>query len=231
MQLRLDSARGRVHFHRGPWQTMALPECYVVIGDPPYGDDYESGWHGRAGEPDLRTLPTSIEGDADTAERDAFLGRPGWVAAAIYGPSPLDLLKIPPWGDPRHVLVVDKGEGAGMGDLRFPWKPNLETVAIYGEGWAGKRTTSVLRSRVVAFGRGSAHNGRRHPNEKDLANVVELVSKAPRGLDIVDPWGGSGPTAEACALLGRTCWIAEKNSLYWPVIEGRARATGAEVLP
>lgn len=238
MQLDLSTPRGCVHFHRGPWQEMRLPDRYVVIGDPPYGDNYESGWklgHDRDGsDPGARTLAPSIDGDLDTTERDSFLERGGWVAAAVYGPSVTKVLTVPelrPWGKPTAVLVVDKGGGAGgLGDLSFPWKTgNTETIAIYGEGWSGRRTSSVLQSRVMSIGRGSAANGRRHPNEKDLANVVELVSKAPRGLPIVDPWGGSGPTAEACALLGRTCWIAEKNPLYWPVIEGRCAASGADL--
>ncbi len=50
------------------------------------------------------------------------------------------------------MLIWDKGEGVGMGDLSFPWRPNYETIAIYGDGWTGKRTTSVLQGRVLAFG-------------------------------------------------------------------------------
>src|SRR5690606_12203698 len=174
----------------------------------------------------------SIDGDLDTTERDSFLERGGWVAAAVYGPSVTKVLTNPelrPWGKPTAVLAIDEGEGAGgLGDLSFPWKTgNTETVAIYGEGWAGRRTSSVLQSRVVAVGRGSAANGRRHPNEKDLRNVLEFCEKAPPELDIVDPWGGSGTTSEACALLGRTCWIAERNPVYWPTIEARCKAVDA----
>lgn len=242
IQLGLEAPRGVVYFHRGRWEEMRLPERFVLVGDPPYGQRYESNFHlgsdRKAIDASARTLATGIENDHDTSQRDAFMDRGGWVAAAVYGPDDALTLKVPAWTkrdaagvvvvEPRHMLVVDKGEGAGgLGDLSFPWKSNYETVALYGDGWAGRRTSSVLQSRVMAFGRGTAANGRRHPNEKDLRNVVEIVSKSPRDLPVVDPWGGSGTTAEACALLGRTCFIAEIDPQYWPTIEARAR--GAEI--
>lgn len=243
IQLGLEAPRGVVNFHRGRWEEMRLPERFVLIGDPPYGQGYESNYHlgsDRKDTGNARTLATGIGRDRDTSQRDAFMERGGWVAAAVYGPDDALTLKVPAWTkrdavgavviEPRHMLVVDKGEGAGgLGDLSFPWKSNYETIAIYGDGWAGRRTSSVLQSRVVAFGRESAANGRRHPNEKDLRNVVELVSKAPRGLAVVDPWGGSGTTAEACALLGRVCFTAEIDPQYWPTIEARATAHGAQM--
>lgn len=235
MQISLDAPRGTVHFHRGRWEEMALPERFVLVGDPPYGQGYESNYHlghGRdAAAIGSRTLASKIISDHDTAQRDAFMERGGWVAAAVYGPDDALTLDVPPWGKPRHMLVVDKGEGAGgLGDLSFPWKSNYETIAIYGDRWSGKRTSSVLQSRVLAFGRGSTANGRRHPNEKDLRNVVELVSKAPEGFAVVDPWGGSGTTAEACVLLGLECYIAEIDPHYWPAIEARSLAAGGTLV-
>jgi hypothetical protein len=153
---------GVVHLHFGDWREVvdSWPRDAVPIFDPPYGIDYESGmvgrgWNGRSGGDD-RTLAVSIAGDKDTRERDDVLSL-GWSASAVFGPARLD--RVPPWGDPRAVLIWDKGEGVGMGDLAFPWRPNYETIAVYGQGWAGKRTTSVVRGSVVAFGRGSVSNG------------------------------------------------------------------------
>lgn len=258
MQMTFGMPRGRVHFHRGRWQEMDLPDRFALLGDPPYGDEYRSNYHLGHGigqdrdrsAPGSRTLATGIDGDEDTAERDAFLDRGGWVVAAVYGPSVTKVLTRPelrPWGTgtphgPIGVLVVDKGGGAGGGgDLRFPWKlGTTETIALYGKWWmparsetnphGPERAQSVLRSRVIAFGRGSAPNGRRHPNEKDLRNAVEILERMPPELPVVDPWGGSGTTAEACIILGRTCYLAEKDPTYWPVIEQRIAVHGAIIV-
>jgi hypothetical protein len=132
--------------------------------------------------------------------------------------------------EPRAILVHDKGEGVGMGDLSFPWKPNFETIAIYGPNWSGKRTTSVIEGRVVAFGRGSASNGRIHPTEKPLTICAELVSKAPLDLDIVDPFAGSFSIPLAAALLGRDCYAAEVDPDHYARGVARLRASGVTVL-
>jgi hypothetical protein len=223
---------GVVHLHFGDWREIvdSWPRDAVPIFDPPYGIDYESGmvgrgWNGRSGGDD-RTLAVSIAGDKDTRERDDVLSL-GWSAAAVFGPARLD--RVPPWGDPRAVLIWDKGEGVGMGDLAFPWRPNYETIAVYGQGWSGKRTTSVVRGSVVAFGRGSVSNGRRHPHEKPLSAMAELVGKAPPG-DIIDPFAGSGSTLVAAALLGRDAWGAEIDPRYRDTLLGRLATEGIDVL-
>jgi hypothetical protein len=161
--------RGRVFVHFGDWRDVvdSWPRDGVPIFDPPYGIEYESGrksgWRESTVRGDARELAATVVGDDDTTERDEMLAR-GWDAAAVFGPARLD--RVPPWGDPLAVLTWDKGEGVGMGDLSIPWRPNTETIAVYGKGWSGKRTSSVLRGSVLAFGRGSASNGRLHPHEK-----------------------------------------------------------------
>jgi hypothetical protein len=233
--------RDRVFLHFGDWRGVAhrWPDKAVLIDDPPYGIGYKSGnhrgWKGnRPGV--VRALATEIIGDETTAERDAVLSR-GWAAAAVFGPARLD--RVPPWvrldehgtivDDPCAILTWDKGEGVGMGDLSIPWRPNTETIAIYGKGWIGKRTSSVLQGRVLGFGRGSVSNGRQHPHEKPLAVCAELVSKAPPGLPIVDAHAGSGTILLAAALLGREVYGAEIDPQYRDVILGRLAADGVDV--
>lgn len=240
MQPVLFSADGRapqrlgcVRVYFGDWRDVAerWPRSAVAIFDPPYGIRYASGmqgrgWAGRTDKGDARELASEIIGDENTRERDDVLAR-GWPAAAAFGPARLD--RVPPWGDPRAVLIWDKGEGVGMGDLSFPWRPNYETIAIYGDGWTGKRTTSVLQGRVLAFGSGSVCNGRHHPHEKPLSVMAELVSKAPPG-DVVDPHAGSGSTLIAAALLGRDAWGAEIDPRYREVLLDRLASNGIQAI-
>jgi hypothetical protein len=231
-------ARGRVFIHFGDWRDVVdtWPRDGIPIFDPPYGIGYESGrqsGHGESKRPGIeRGLATSIIGDDDTAERDAMMSR-GWDAAAVFGPGRLDRRdangKVVE--DPRAVLTWDKGEGVGMGDLSLPWRPNTETVAIYGRGWAGKRTSSVLRGAVMSYGRSSSPAiGRQHPHEKPLAVVAELVGKAPPGRAIIDSHAGSGTALLAAALLGRDAYGAEIDMRYRDAILGRLAAHSVGVL-
>jgi len=221
------ATRGDVHVHFGDWreQEPDWPRPFVFVSDVPYGIAYRTGSPNQR-KPRSEALPTAIIGDKTTDERDAMMSVPGWKAAAVFGPSVIKTLRdVPPWGEPVDMLVLDKGEGAGMGNLSFPWRPNQETVAIYGDGWSGKRTTSILRT-----GHFGGHDaGRWHPHQKDVGTVVEIVSKAPPGLPIIDPFMGSGTTAIACALLGREFWGAEIDPQYWPVIRGRLASVGVMI--
>ncbi len=220
---------GTVRLHRGDWRVAwwGWP-VGVVITDPPYGIKYESNYHrgfhkGTVGQ---RELAKSVVGDESTDERDAVMAT-AWVAAAVWGPRRLDLVR--PWGKPRDILCHDKG-GIGMGDLSLPWKPSWETIAIYGDGWTGKRTDGVLRGSVVGFGASSASNGRKHPNQKPLQVCAELVSKAPLGLDIIDPFAGSGQILLAAALLGRDAYGAEIDGEHYATCKNMLQANGVKVV-
>ncbi len=208
-----------VSLHHGRWQDVfeTWPTPCVLVCDPPYGQNYRSshhhGWKGKTDK--CRTLAVRIVGDKDTAERDEAMERIQWSAAAVFGPKRID--KIPPWGDPRDILILDKGGGVGSGDLSFPWKPCSETIAIYGPGWAGPRTPGVLRGTVIAFSADNAPNGRRHPNEKNLTVVRELIAKSPPGLPIVDPFAGSGVVGSAAVLEGRDYFGAEIDEGYYAI--------------
>jgi site-specific DNA-methyltransferase (adenine-specific) len=214
--------RGRCRVHFGDWREAepSWPRPFVFVSDVPYGVAACSNFK-RNG---TRALAQGIKGDADTTQRDAALAVSGWQAAAIFGPGGVKLLSVPPWGKPRALNVWDKADYVGTGDLRMPWGDNWETIALYGDGWAGKRTSGVLRHNVLMA------MTLDHPHEKPLPLVCEYVAKAPPGHPIVDPFMGSGTTAVACALLGREFYGAEIDPQYWPKIRRKLSAVGV-VLP
>lgn len=203
-----------VSLHRGDWREAyaSWPAACALIIDPPYGVKHRKTssrpWRDDKGF-EAREVDTSapiIAGDHSTEERDDALTMIAWSVAAVFGPRRIDRVK--PWGDPREILTLDKGEGVGAGDLDLPWKPCTDSIAIYGRGWQGKRTSSILRGAVIAFGP-NAPNGRKHPNQKSLRVCRELVSKAPLGMPIVDPFMGSGMMGVAAILDGRDYYGAE----------------------
>lgn len=151
----------------------------VLVTDPPYGMQYESGWSGA-----------SIANDGSTEVRDAILARwsgPGLVFGRWSAPRPSGV---------RHVLIWDKGDWPGMGDLQLPWGPSTEEVYVIGSGFVGRRKGSILRDPHRPTGPD------RHPNEKPIALMARLIESCPPGV-ILDPFAGSGSTLVAAKNLGR----------------------------
>jgi hypothetical protein len=200
-----------IDFIRGDslaWITEHVPSRWaVLLIDPGYGIDYACGSVPR------RKFADGIMGDESTAGRDAVLDwwGVGERPAAVFGSA-----DVPHYGEPRGVLTWDKMGAAGMGDLSFPWKPdNNEEIAVYGPGWSGPRSSSVLSYCPV---RGA--DGKAHPHEKPIALLEHILSKAPPG-PVLDLFGGSGSTAEAAHRLGRDCTIVELDPRWWPALQAR----------
>ncbi len=196
-------------------------EALLLLTDPPYGIAYESNQVGAfAGQ---------IQGDDDTRLRDAILwiwrGRSerGVGPAAVFGS-----WKRERPHDTRGVLTWDKGEGAGMGDLSLPWRPNTEEIYVLGDGWRGHRGSSVLRDTSVVSWSGAGRGPRRlHPNEKPLPLLRGLIEKAPDHPVVIDPFMGSGTTLRAAKDLGKSAIGIEIEERYCEIA---ARRMGQEVM-
>lgn len=176
----------------------------VLVTDPPYGYNHSSNWTG----PYQRQ---AIANDCDTTIRDDALAQWGTKPALVFGS----------WKRPRpkgvHTLLIwDKGEHVGMGDLAIPWKPNTEEIYVIGKGFSGSRDSSVLRSRVVTW----ASKGRDHPNMKPVSLVEKLLVKCPLGV-VADPFAGSGSTLIAARNLGRRAIGVEIEEQYCELIAQR----------
>jgi len=184
----------------------------VLVTDPPYGMALRSGWGGAFGA-------CVIVGDETTETRDAALGLWGDRPALVFG-----RWSIPRPGGTRHVLIWEKGEHVGMGDLALPWKPNTEEVYVLGDGFTGHRGSSVLRYLAIAGTVGRADQGtRHHPTEKPLGVMRDLIAKCPPGV-IVDPFTGSGSTGRAAILEGCRFIGAELTPEYVPIARARIDA-------
>ena len=178
----------------------------LLLTDPPYGCRASTN---RGGAYD----GFRVKGDETTELRD-------WI---------INIIKVP-WlifGSPRisrpacrAVLIWSKGEHTGMGDLKFPWKPDYEEIYINGDGFSGHRTSSVLRVNA------RTDSERWHPTEKPVALITQLIEKSPSGV-ILDPFAGSGTTGRAAKDLGRKAILIELEEKY---CEMAAKRMGQEVL-
>ena len=184
---------GRVTLHHGD----ALEndawrlEGDVLVTDPPYGMAYVSN-SSRYGS----TAP--IAGDDTVDARDKAL-RPAAT---------------------RQILVWDKGNSPGMGDLKLPWGPSWEEVYVLGEGFQGKRGGAVIRIKTIPAGSKDRPN---HPTPKPIPLMETLIEKCPPGV-IVDPFAGSGSTLLAAVNLGRRAIGVELDERYCELIAARLSA-------
>ena len=202
-------------YHGDCREILPTIEAHILIADPPYGLDAPLNSGGRGGyvvPKDKRVVP---EWDRDLRVRDdvlaLWLPRPAAIFGSVTREAPQDALQRP--------LVWDKGEAVGMGDTTFPWRPNYELIWIIGDGWSGRRTSSILRYPITP-------SGRIHPTEKPVGLMRAIVSKAPPGI-IVDPFMGSGPTLMAAKDLGRKAIGIEIEERYCEIA---ARRCSQEVL-
>jgi len=199
-------------YHGSALSVLPLVSADVIVTDPPYGVDYNSGWD--------NALP-GIDGDEDTSLRDFVLTFWGERPAVVFGS----------WkrNRPAHVkalLTWDKGPASGMGDLSMPWKPNTEEIYIIGGGFVGRRDSSVLSYRSPLTWN-SVPMGRQHPHEKPVDLMCALIWKCPSG-SILDPFMGSGSTLKAAKWCGRAAIGIEIEERYCEIA---AKRLSQEVLP
>lgn len=178
----------------------------VLVTDPPYGIDYQSGAQ-------RESLAASIEGDKDTGVRDAALASWGPDRAALAFGS---------WRAPRPAatrarLIWDTKGALGMGDLSIPWKPSDQEIYVLGQGFSGRRDSNVL---VCAPIQAMARNGRLHPHEKPVPLLERLLDKCPSGV-VADPFAGSGSTLVAARNMGRKAIGVELEERYCELVAKR----------
>ena len=189
-------------YHGDAREILPLVKADVMVTDPPYGMDYQSGW--GAGH-------AKIVGDDGTVVRDAVLAIWGKRPAIVFGR----------WDVPRPAstvarLIWSKAPDPGMGDLSFPWGCSDEEVYIIGDGFQGRRVANVL-----TFPKPNP-NGRLHPTPKSLPLMAHLIERCPQGT-ILDPFMGSGTTLRAAKDCGRRAIGIEIEERYCEIAANRMR--------
>lgn len=191
-------------------------EADVLLTDPPYGIDYQSGSR-------RETLAASIANDLDTSVRDAVLELWGDRPALVFGS-----WRIPHPPATQMRLIWDTKGALGMGDLSIPWKPSDQEIYVSGidegdrsdevyvlghtrsRGFSGRRDSNVITCPPV---QSMARNGRTHPHEKPVALLAALIGKCPDGV-LADPCAGSGSLGVAAKMLGRRAVLVESDVSY-----------------
>lgn len=178
-------------------------EADVLVTDPPYGITYKSNRvKGREERP--------IAGDCNVGVRTDSLGMWGPRPALVFGSWRIER----PEGV-RQVVIWDKGDDPGMGDLTMPWGNSHEEIYVMGSGFTGKRGGAVVRVNKPP-------NASRpdHPTPKPIPLMEALIAKCPPGV-VADPFAGSGSTLVAASILGRKSIGVELEERYCEIIARR----------
>ena len=203
--------QGGITIYRGDSRVilplLVLGEA-VLVTDPPYGMAYKSG-HRKRGEHER------IEGDLTAELRDEILALWGGRPALVFG-----TWRVARPAGVAQLLIWDKGESPGMGDLAIPWGPGHEEIYVLGGGFAGRRKSNVLRYNTLPA---SAHDRPDHPTPKPVPLMRDLISYCPRSAVIVDAFIGSGSTLRAAKDLGRRAIGIEVNEKYCQIAVERLR--------
>jgi DNA modification methylase len=211
--------------------TLATESVDLVATDPPYGAAFNSSFRQkRFGEiHNDRTDDRILIGDV-LRECVRLVGQKRHLY--VFGPSDvLAGLKVTEVAN----LVWDKGR-TGMGDLSSAWGPAHEpiTFAVSLHRHAGQAGASspAVRMRKGSVLRFNPPTGRkvRHPNEKPIGLMRELIESSTRAGELVlDPFAGSGSTGVAALLSGRRAVLVESDKQWIPLIISRLTAA-AEIV-
>jgi DNA modification methylase len=190
-------------------------EYDLLVTDPPYGQQFESGFTDMWG---------AITGDDDVDGIHARLahvlrGLKRWRHAYIFGDR-LDLAKLPRMGSATD-LIWDKGM-IGPGDLSLPWGPQHERITFgvhvpdraNREKGRGALSARLRKGSVLRSLRPNSGAVKHHPTEKPIDILRQMIeSSSLFGEVIYDPFAGSCSTLIAAALEGRKaigCEIEER---------------------
>ena len=194
-------ADGITIYHGDCREILPLVHADIMVTDPPYGISYSTG-HLRKDDPRNQ----AIENDDDPEVRNEILRLWGDKSALVFG-----TWKIARPDNVRQLLIWDKGDSPGMGDLTLPWGPGHEEIYVFGHDFAGKRKSNVLRHPTLSP---TDRNRPAHPTPKPIPLMEDLVSYCLPEAVIVDPFMGSGSTLRAAKNLHRKAIGIEVEERY-----------------
>lgn len=194
---------------------LSVSSVDLIACDPPYGVKWQSN---------KRT-----EKFAAIANDDGSFDVMGALAVClpilkrgrhVYVFGPANLSKLPLTESAE--LIWHKGV-FGMGSLSLPWAPQHEpiTFATYeiskanrAKGY-GRLAARLRRGSVIEVQRPQGDGVKRHPSEKPVALMRQLIeSSTVLGETVLDPFMGSGSTLVAAVLEGRKAIGIEVDEGY-----------------
>ena len=172
-----------------------LPKFDLVMGDPPYGMDFQSNYRLQK--------HAKIEGD-DELPLDAILLASSMAEYAAYIFCRWDNLSQMP--KPKSVLAWVKNNWS-MGDLKHEHGRQWEACCFY------PQSKHEFITRIPDVIHADRTGNELHPTQKPTLLMRKLIG-ANVGETILDPWMGSGTTLVAAKREGRKAVGIELEERY-----------------
>lgn len=242
LDLPLTPPPGGTVLHESDRCTVVWGDCAALIGslptvdllatDPPYGVKWNSGFNGGRFGPLL--------GDDGTLDVPGLLGAIVRTHlrekrhAYVFGYRPDQLVEPLQLGGTAE-LIWDKVV-IGLGDLESPWGPQHEQITFgchmpsktHRASGRGNLAARLRAGSVLRYKRPSRWGVNRHPTEKPIPLMAELIESSSRRDELVlDPFAGSGSTLVAAVLAGRRAYGIELDHRYAELAVQRVRAAEA----
>lgn len=207
--------------------TVPKESIDLVLTDPPYGVEWQSNWRSEQFE--------QLVGDGSSDDDRAIVVdilehcvRVVRQSRHLYVFGPADVLEGQKVSEVVE-LIWDKGT-IGAGDMTSPWGPQFERISFCvskfrhaGKTGASTMPTRMRKGSVLRFMRPTGR-AVRHPSEKPVPLLRELVESSSRGGDlVVDPFAGTGATGVAAVLTGRRVVLVEKDAQWIPDMVDRVK--------
>ncbi|MFC7500901.1 DNA-methyltransferase [Nocardioides sp. GCM10030258] len=152
----------------------------------------------------------------------------GWGTALKPAFEPIVFARVPLDGTVANNLTTHRTgainiDGGRLGDNRWPTNAYLdEHQCRLLDGIDASLPSRFFWHAKPSSRERVAVDGVKHPTVKPLALMRELVRLVtPPGGTVLDPFGGSGTTVEACIAEGVSCIAVEREAGYIPLIEAR----------
>ena len=181
-----------------------LPECDLILTDPPYGIGEAAKNNKRRG-----VLAKAQDYGSDSWDNEP---PPAWLISLMLEKGRNQIIfggnyySLPPTS---CVLVWDKDNGENdFADCEIAWTNLKKAVRIKRWKWQG------MLHEVM----GAKKEKRQHPTQKPLAVIEWALSLAPAdAVTVCDPFMGSGTTGVACVRLGKSFVGIERERKYFDI--------------
>lgn len=205
--------------------TVPKESVDLILTDPPYGVEWQSN---RRAERMTQLVGDGAHEREMVAEVLTQCVRIVGQNRHLYVFGPADVLAGQKVSEVVE-LIWDKGI-IGSGDITSSWGPQHERISFCTSkfrhaGEAGKPgvPTRMRKGSVLEFMRPTGRKVR-HPSEKPVPLLAELIeSSSRRGDLVVDAFAGVGSTGVAAILSGRRALLIEKDAQWIPPMIERIR--------
>lgn len=211
--------------------TIEKESTGLILTDPPYGVEWQSNTRtekfnqlfGDGADEDSRATVANV-----LRECVRVVGQNRHLY--VFGPA--DVMEGQKVSEVVE-LIWDKGV-LGSGDVTSAWGPQHERISFCTSKFrhAGQTGNSGVPARlrkgsVLSFMRPTGRKVR-HPSEKPVPLLCELIeSSSRRGDVVVDPFAGVGSTGVAAILTGRRAVLVELDEQWIPIAIERLVAAEA----